>query len=183
LIWLVKELIIGRTKNTVNQALFGNRWKALGWGFGTTALVQSSSVTTSLVVPLVATGKVSLEKVFPFIIGANVGTTSTALITAWVAADLNPQAGLAIALTHLLFNLYGTLIFFPIPKVRDWPVKLASALGAATYRNRLVGILYVVVVFFLLPFSLILVNRGTSPPKAIPTQQEWVQPAQEISPR
>lgn len=178
LIWLVKELIIGRTKNALNQALFGNRWKALGWGLGSTALIQSSSVTTSLVVPLVATGKVSLEKVFPFIIGANVGTTTTALLTAMVAADINPQAGLAVAFTHLFFNVYGMLIFFPIPKVRDLPVKMASALGGATYRNRLVGILYVVIVFFLLPFTLILLNRGTAMPKESNKAVEWQIPAE-----
>ncbi len=161
LTWSLKRLLIGKIQHKVDKILFGSTLKALGWGTGITTLVQSSSVTTSLTVPLVATGKVSLEKVFPFLMGANIGTTTTALIAAIVSTTAaNPIAGLAIAFCHLLFNLIGVFVIYPIPQIRKIPINLASGLGRLTTKNRLYGIGYVVTTFFILPFILILGTQG-----------------------
>ena len=150
---LLKNLIIGRVQSRMDKILFGNPLMSLLWGVGITTLVQSSSVTSSLTVPLVATGKASLRKVFPFLMGANIGTTTTALIAAMVGES---SAGLAIAFCHLFFNLFGVLILFPIPPVRMIPVRLSRMLGRLTLKNRLFGIGYIVITFFVLPLSLIL---------------------------
>lgn len=175
IIMMVKKVLIGQSRTNFSEAVFGHPYKSFGWGFGVTALLQSSSVTTSLVVPVVATNRAKLSKVFPFIMGANVGTTITALLVALLAAGENPQAGLAVAITHLLFNLYGAIIFLPVPRLRELPVKLARRLGKATFKNRIVGIGYIVTVFFLIPFCLIMLNKSIDKTQITPTAQTTIE--------
>lgn len=172
----LKKRMIGQLQDRVNRVLFGNPVKAIVWGAGITAFVQSSSVTTSLTVPLVASNRVSLRKAFPFLLGANIGTTTTALIAALFTTGTNPGAGLAIALCHLFFNLGGVLVVFPIPQIRMVPVYMARAVGRATMRNRLFGIGYIAVTFFLIPFLLILMTGTRSPrtPKTTSLNQDEV---------
>lgn len=161
LTWSLQHILIGSIQKKVNKVFFGNSLKALGWGAGITTLVQSSSVTTSLTVPLVATGKISLEKVFPFLMGTNLGTTTTALIAALVSTSAaNPIAGLAIAFCHLLFNLIGVFVIFPIPSIRKIPIRFATTLGQYSAKNRLYGIGYVVTTFFIIPGLLIMGTQG-----------------------
>lgn len=158
---LLKENLILPGRDTLGETVFRTPWTSLGWGTLVTAFVQSSSVVTSLLVPLVATDKISMSKAFPFIMGANVGTTTTALFAAIVVTGSNPGAALAIAVAHLLFNLVGVLLIFPIERVRMFPVMLARRLGHATLSNRLVGILYILLVFFLVPFIMVVLSGGT----------------------
>lgn len=145
---ILKKFVIGKAEKNLNKVVFQNPFAALGWGAGLTVLVQSSSVTTSLVVPLVASNKVSLRKAFPFLMGANIGTTVTAIIAAMAAGE----AALTIAFAHLLFNVLGTVIFFPVRSIRDIPLRLARGLGKLSLKNRSFGILYVVITFFVVPF-------------------------------
>ena len=152
---VLKSLVIGRIESNLNKYLFGKPIVSLLTGFITTTAVQSSSVTSSLMVPLIATDKITLKSAFPFLMGANVGTTTTALMVAVFMDGSVADAGLAIAFVHLLFNLFGVLILFPIAKVRAIPIALAEGLGRMTLKNRLYGIGYVVAVFFLLPALLI----------------------------
>ncbi len=85
-----------------------------------TLVVQSSSVTTSLIVPLAGAGIVKLKKIFPYTLGANIGTTGTALLAA--LATGHPIAVTA-AFAHLLFNIFGIVIFYPL---RFIPIRLAE---------------------------------------------------------
>lgn len=156
---LLKQLLIGTVQDKMDRILFGNPLLSLAWGAGITTMVQSSSVTSSLIVPLVATNKVSLRKAFPFLMGANIGTTTTAIIAAAVS---NSPAALAVAFCHLLFNMIGVFLIFPVPQIRSIPVLLARKLGMLTLKNRLVGIGYVVVTFFLIPMTLLLVSGRIS---------------------
>ena len=152
---LTKLLGFG-SQDRFQQFFFQHPLKSFGWGLITTAAIRSSSVTTSLVVPLVAKKVVKLEKAVPFILGANIGTT----LTAFIAAMFNSNTAISIAIAHFLFNLIGVLIFFPIPFVKDIPIKLASGLGRLTLKYRLVGFLYVILMFFFIPFSLIYLNKN-----------------------
>jgi sodium-dependent phosphate cotransporter len=129
--------------------------KSFAWGLLTTAAIRSSTITTSLVVPLVAKKVVKLKLALPFILGANIGTT----ITAFIAAMFNSNAAISIAIAHFLFNAIGVLIFFPIPYVKELPIRLASWLGRLTLRYRLAGFLYLLLTFFFIPFSLIYLNK------------------------
>lgn len=153
----LKKMLVGKAQKKLDKLLFKNPYRALGWGIGLTAAVQSSSVTTSLIVPLVATNKIGLRKAFPFLMGANIGTTITALI----AAFSQNQAALTIAFVHVLFNVTGVAIFLPVKAIRDIPIRLARRLGRATLKNRMAGVGYVVITFFLIPFLLIFFTRTT----------------------
>ncbi len=140
----------------VSKHIFKSPFVAFMYGIFFTAAVQSSTVTTCLIVPAVASRKVSLAKVFPFIIGANIGTT----ITATIAAIYKTEAAISIAIVHILFNLIGALIFLPFPAIRNIPVKLATFLGRESVRVRMVGFAYILLTFFIIPFLLIYFNNN-----------------------
>ncbi|MBL7863584.1 MAG: Na/Pi symporter [Cyclobacteriaceae bacterium] len=143
------------TQNRFQQFFFESDWKSFGWGALTTAAIRSSTVTTSLVVPLVAKKVVRLRKAVPFILGANIGTT----ISAFVAAIVNSNTAISIAIAHFLFNFIGVVIFYILPGLREIPIRLATGLGRATMKYRLAGFLYLLMTFFIIPFSLIYFNR------------------------
>ncbi|MGB3781151.1 MAG: Na/Pi symporter [Tunicatimonas sp.] len=147
--------LIGSSRERLKEHIFQNPYKAFAWGGILTAAVQSSSITTSLIVPLVAKGKVSLHKAFPFVMGANVGTTITAL----VATLFSSQAALELAIVHFLFNLFGALLFLPYQPIRRWPELLAATFGKLTLRHRIYGFLYILLLFFAIPFLLIYCYR------------------------
>ena len=144
-----------RSFNNINDLIFKKTGLAFLYGTFFTALVQSSTVTTSLVVPLVANRKVSLVKSFPFIIGANIGTT----ITAVIASLYKSEAAIALAIVHILFNSIGALIFLPFPEIRRIPVRMANYMGKKSVDNRILGFAYILLMFFVIPFLLIYFSR------------------------
>lgn len=149
----MRFFLSGTLEKVLDRYLFRGPGVALAAGFVVTALIHSSSVTTSLTVPLIAAGVLTMERVFPYTLGANIGTTTTALLGALATGQ---TAGLAIALTHTLFNCIGVAIFFPIEKIRGIPIYLARALAALTLRSRWYALLYVAAVFFIIPVLFIL---------------------------
>ena len=155
---VIYSRLIGKSKGHLHKYVFKNPYKSFGWGTLITAGVQSSSITTSLLVPLVAVGRISLKNGFPFILGANIGTTITALI----AAFNRTEAALTIALVHVILNLIGVLIFLPFSAIRKIPVNAAFRFGAMMLDSRIIGFSYILFTFFLLPFTLIYFNRDNS---------------------
>jgi len=155
---LLYNILIGRTKKKFETTVFSSTLRSFGWGLAITSAAQSSSLTTSLIVPLVATGKVKMNRAFQFILGANIGTTITALF----AAIFQSQIALEIALVHFLFNLAGVLIFISIPYLSKLVVLVAEKIGQFTLRLRIVGFIYIILTFFLLPFTLIYFSSGFS---------------------
>lgn len=147
--------LIGQTKEQFQSVVFRNTARSFGWGMLLTSLIQSSSLTTSLMVPLVATSKVKLKRAFQFILGANLGTTITALL----AAILKNEAAISLAFAHFLFNAIGITIFLTIPIFRNLPVYLAKKLGRLTIKHRIAGFAYILIIFFLLPFTLIYLSN------------------------
>ena len=125
-------------------------------GVAITMVVQSSSISTSLVVPMVAMEILSLRQVFPYTLGANVGTTFTANLAALSTGNV---AAVTVSLAHLLFNVCGIALVWPVSRVRGLPIYLAEKMADATTRSRLVPLIYVAVVFFGLPFLVILAFR------------------------
>lgn len=143
------------TFEDISKIIFKNTGLSFLYGIFFTAAVQSSTVTTCLVVPLVANRRVSLGKSFPFIVGANIGTTITAII----AALYKTEAAIALAIVHVLFNSIGALIFLPFPEMRQIPVKLAELMGKTSVRYRIFGFAYILLTFFIIPFILIYFSR------------------------
>lgn len=145
----MKALLVGRIERSLNAVLSkGAGLAAMAVGLITTVLVQSSSITTSILVPLIAAGVLTLPNAFPVTLGANLGTTVTALLASLATA--RPE-GLTIALVHLLFNLTGILIVYPVGAVRRIPVALATGLARAVDTRRQLAAIYVVGGFIVVP--------------------------------
>ncbi len=146
----MKVLVESHKGDIINKLLSRNAYGAILFGALLTISVQSSSITTSLLIPMAGSGLLSLNAIYPITIGANIGTTTTALL----AALTGNVAGLSIALVHLLFNLLGALIFFPVPSLRRIPIMCAERLAETIERTRLIGFGYVGAVFFVLPITM-----------------------------
>jgi sodium-dependent phosphate cotransporter len=153
----MRSLLIDRIERSINAILErGAGVPAMALGVVITVAVQSSSITTSVLVPLIAAGLLTLRNAYPVTLGANLGTTVTALLAS--LATERPE-GLAIALTHTLFNLSGILIFYPIPWLRHLPVRMAERLaGLAEVRKSLV-LVYVFGGFVVIPLLGVLALR------------------------
>jgi sodium-dependent phosphate cotransporter len=123
--------------------------RALVFGLVLTIMVQSSSITTSLVVPLAGAGLLTLRQIFPFTLGANLGTTITAMLAALVTGA---EAAVTVAFAHVLFNLVGVALAWPLRRI---PMGLATSLADWSIRSRLIPIAYIVTAFFLTPMALI----------------------------
>jgi len=149
----MRALMADQIEEWLNSVLRRSGLLGLGIGALATAAVQSSSITTSLLVPMFGAGVLAIEAGFPIMLGANIGTTITALL----AATVTGPAGLSIALIHLLFNLTGTLILFPIKAIRRIPIYLAQLLAEVATKNRVWVLVYTFGVFVLMPVVGILV--------------------------
>ncbi|NJO02551.1 MAG: Na/Pi symporter [Bacteroidia bacterium] len=154
---IFKKILLGDSPNQVEKYLFDTSFKSLLLGIFSTALVQSNSLISSLIIPTVAINRLSLKRTFPFLMGANLGSTLIALL----AALSKPDAAISIACAHILFNVIGILIFYPVQAIRNIPIRMARRLGKATMRNRVVGFAYVILTFFIIPFFLIYFSRGS----------------------
>jgi len=146
---IMRTAVLTRIERLFHDYLFKTATRAFLLGALFTALVQSSSVTTSLVVPLAGAGLLQLAQVFPYTLGANVGTTVTAMLA---ALSLGDAAAVAVATAHLLFNLLGIVVFWPLRKV---PMSLAQRLAALSVAWPAAAPLFVVLVFFVIPLCLI----------------------------
>ena len=121
---LIRSLVMLRLENFFDTHIFKTAARAMFFGVIITILVQSSSITTSLVVPLAGAGILQLRQIFPYTLGANIGTTVTSLLASMVSGTIAP---LSVALAHLLFNIFGIGLLSPIEKIRDIPAKLAES--------------------------------------------------------
>ncbi len=150
----MKTLIADRIERSVNASLEKSSLVGMGVGVIVTIGVQSSSITTSIIVPLVASGLLLVRNAYPITLGANVGTTVTAFIAA-LATD--SSAAMSIAIVHLLFNVLGITIIYPWKRIRYIPVDLAERLSDIAVRRKWIAVAYTVVVFIVVPFAGILV--------------------------
>jgi sodium-dependent phosphate cotransporter len=144
---LMKSLLADRIEEWLNRVLEQKGMIGLVIGMATTMAVQSSSITTSLLIPMFAAGVLSLEAGFPLVVGANIGTTITAIL----AATVTNQAGMTIAFVHFLFNASGAALFLPIPPLRRLPLNCARWLADAATKNRMWVLIYLGTVFVAIP--------------------------------
>jgi len=164
LIYLVRtmrSLVINTTEKVVDRYIFRNTFTAFVLGMLLTAVVQSSSVTTSMIVPLVAAGFLGLNRAYPFTLGANIGTTITAILAslATVSSETGEAMGtegLTVAFCHLIFNIYGTILFLPLRKL---PIYCATKLGDLAAESKKWAFIFVAVVFFVIPLLIVFLTR------------------------
>ena len=145
LVRILKGLMLGRLESLFRRFFFSNAGVALIVGIVITVMVQSSSVTTSLIIPFVGAGVLTLRQVFPYMVGANIGTTCTGLLAAAAAAT---SGSVMVAFVHLLFNLIGAAIFVPLRRI---PIALSELLARFVARNRYVALLYIAGMFIVMP--------------------------------
>ncbi|MBT3215947.1 MAG: Na/Pi symporter [Candidatus Marinimicrobia bacterium] len=153
---LIRSLIMERLEAFFDTHIFKTAARAMFFGVFITIMVQSSSITTSLIIPLAGAGVLHLRQIFPYTLGANIGTTVTALLASLVSGTLAP---LAVAFGHLVFNIYGILIIWPVKKIRDIPLRLSQWFAELAIQNRIIPIIYILVVFFIIPLGLIFLVR------------------------
>ena len=148
---LLRSLVLAKVEAFFDKYIFKTAIRAIIFGIILTIMVQSSSITTSTVVPLAAAGVLTLRQIFPFTLGANIGTTATALMA---ALTLNSYA-LVAAFSHLLFNMSAILIIYPFESLRRIPLKLAEYMSDLAVENKMIPILYLLIVFLVIPFTII----------------------------
>jgi len=145
----MKTLIAERVEQSMNAILGrGGGFVAIIVGLLITVAVQSSSITTSILIPMAAAGVIKLKNAYPVTLGANVGTTITALLAALAAS--RPEA-LTVGLVHTVFNVAGIVILYVIPLMRPVPILLAEKLADLAVRNRMIAVGYVVGAFIVVP--------------------------------
>ncbi len=151
----MKVLVAARIERSLNAALARSGLVGMVVGVVITVAVQSSSITTSILIPLVASGLLLINNAYPITLGANVGTTITALLAAFAAGTVD---GLAIALVHLAFNLLGILLLYPIPAIRHIPIRLAGGLARIAVDRKWIAVAYVAGIFIALPILVIVIS-------------------------
>ena len=149
----MRSALLVRIENLFDAYLFKTAIRSFALGAVLTAVVQSSSVTTSLAVPLVAAGILTVEQIFPYVLGANLGTTITAMLASLATGS---KFAITVAFAHLCFNISGSIIWYPLRRV---PITMARKMAEFSTRSRKLALIYLVVMFYVIPGLLILLAR------------------------
>jgi len=156
---LLRTLMVGKAKSLLQSSVARGPIAGIIVGTIITVIVQSSSTTTSLVVPLAGTGVFSLRQVYAFTLGANIGTCFTALLAAMAVSGDDAMFALQIAIVHLLFNIFGILIVYGIPFLRVIPIWGAQRLADAAVKRKLYAVAYILGLFFIIPTSILAISK------------------------
>jgi len=156
LLYMVKYMkasIMDKLENLFDNYIFKTALRSFLLGIILTATIQSSSVTTSLIVPLVGAGILTIEQIYPYALGANIGTTITAILASLVTGS---KLAITVAFAHSCFNIFGTIIWYPLSIV---PITMAKKLAELTSKSRKYALVYILVIFFVIPALLIFLTR------------------------
>ena len=154
LVKILRSLVLHKVENFFDQYFFRSAIIAFCFGIILTILVQSSSITTSTIIPLAGAGVLTLRQIYPFTLGANIGTTVTALLA---SLTLDVTAMVA-AFSHLFFNIFGIILIYLNPLLRDIPMKLAEWVADVALKNKVLPIIYLLIIFFGLPLIIIFIG-------------------------
>ncbi|XP_061055541.1 sodium-dependent phosphate transport protein 2C isoform X1 [Eubalaena glacialis] len=158
---LLNSTLRGRIAQAVRTIINADFPFPFGWlsgylailvGAGLTFVLQSSSVFTAAIVPLMGVRVISLERAYPLFLGSNIGTTTTALLAALASPSDMLISAVQVALIHFFFNLAGILLWYVVPVLR-LPIPLAKRFGDLTARYRWVAVAYLLLSFLLLPLA------------------------------
>jgi len=142
---LLKSMVLSRVERFFQRYIFRTPILSFMLGIFLTVMVQSSSITTSMVVPLLGAGVITTIQIYPYLLGANIGTTITAFLASFVTGS---SEAVAVAFAHLIFNLFGIAIFWPLKAIPIW---LSEKMSELTMKSKLIPILYILIVFFIIP--------------------------------
>merc|ERR1719231_1896672 len=167
-VFMLKKILKGRIAIWLHRTVNGNvpdlklggTTIPMGWvsgylaivvGLLVTMAVQSSSITTSALTPLVGVGVINIERMYPTVLGANIGTTVTGLLAALAADASKIHLTLQVAYAHLFFNITGIVIWYVIWPMRAIPIAAAKYLGDTTAEYRWFAATYIFVMFLVVP--------------------------------
>jgi len=153
---VLKSIFINKAENFFDKVIFKSTMTSLAFGLILTVLVQSSSITTSLIVPMVGSGILTLYQVFPYTVGANIGTTITAILASLVTGKTE---ALIVAFAHFMFNVTGAILILSIPFLRNIPLWGAKKFSELVYNNRYISVLFLIIFFFIIPLLVIFLSR------------------------
>ncbi|MBT3341407.1 MAG: Na/Pi symporter, partial [Gemmatimonadetes bacterium] len=154
LIRTMRSLMLSRIEVIIHRYLFRNDVMGLIFGIVMTIMVQSSSITTSLIIPLAGAGLVTLRQIFPYTLGANIGTTVTAMLAALATQH---EVAITVAFSHLVFNILGISIFYPLKRL---PIGLADYVGqyASQSKRHLIIFVSCYISLYFVPLLFIIFN-------------------------
>lgn len=155
---MLKSLMVGQAEKVLHAAIGRGPISGIFSGMIVTMAVQSSSTTTSLTVPLAGSGAFTLRQIYPFVVGANIGTTITALIAAFGFSGIEAEQALQAAFVHMLYNVFAALVIFGLPFMRGIPLAGARWLARMGAEKKIYVVIWVLGVFVLLPLLLILLT-------------------------
>lgn len=153
---LLRSLVLTKIEHFFDQHLFKTWPRAMFFGLVLTISVQTSSIPTALAIPLAGAGILKLVQTYPYCLGSNVGTTVTAMLAALATAH---EVAIIVAFSHLLFNILGILLIWPIPFIRRIPVHIAEYLAARGGHTRWFPLAFIGGIYFIIPLIVILVTR------------------------
>ncbi len=153
LVVIIKSLVVSKLEKFFDRYIFRNEFLGFLFGIIITSIVQSSSVTTSLVVPLVGAGILNIYQIFTYTMGANIGTTVTAILGALATGEV---VGITVAFAHLSFNIIASVVFWPLKFI---PIFLAEKLAGYGAKKKYIPIVFTLLVFFVLPLCIIFIVR------------------------
>ncbi len=128
----MKGIVMVKIEGVLNKYLFRNVLISLVFGIVFTAIVQSSSVTTSIIIPLVGAGILTIEQIFPYTLGANIGTTITAMLAAFTVSE-HKDLAVSVALAHLIFNIFGIIIIYPLKRI---PIGISKSIAGYVAQSK-----------------------------------------------
>jgi len=159
---LLKVLMVGTARRVLTAVVGRNDYLAMGTGTVVTVFTQSSTVTQSVLVPFAGSGLLTPRQIYPVTLGANLGTTFTALVAAFaVEGSANTRIGLQAAFVHLLYNVLAITVIFVIPILRPVPLWCAQRLAEIAVKRKWLIACYLVTVFIALPALVILIAALT----------------------
>jgi sodium-dependent phosphate cotransporter len=137
-------------------AAFDSSIKSFTTGFSITWLVGSSSIGTSLAIPMIATKMVDLKKAYPYLCGCNMATTvDLAQIYGYIAGGI---IGVMLGMAHVILNILALIIWLASP-LRTVPIyianRIAKMITSRPYSSLLL-VAYVIGVFIVLPILVII---------------------------
>ncbi|CAM3625826.1 Na/Pi symporter [Pseudoalteromonas maricaloris] len=156
---LLKKALVGKAKELLHSAIGRGPVVGISSGALVTVMVQSSSTTTSLMIPLAGSGVFTTRQIYPFTLGANIGTTITALLAATSITGPAAEVALTIALVHVMFNVFAVALIYGLPLLREIPLRLAEKLAEIGAQNKPAALAYVLGSFFVFPGLIMLAVR------------------------
>jgi solute carrier family 34 (sodium-dependent phosphate cotransporter) len=152
----MRSLVIKKAEIVLNNVIGRYGFATIFAACIFTAVIQSSSITIALMIPLVAAGVLDIRAMYPIVIGANIGTTVTAMLASFATGNI---VAVSAAFVHFLFNMISLIFIYPCKSLREIPLFLAKGLGELTLKRRRIAILYTVVVFFVIPLAVIVISK------------------------